>query len=112
MTSKLDREEEVRAMARLEEWGVTRIQALARGAAGRSAALARRLEHMGRWKEMYDEDRGVHFYYNKARLILRHTRTVKFDIVLLLHHVIKLLSYDPLKSSNGQVIKDMVRYRG
>lgn len=41
-------------------------QALARGAVGRGKAAARRVEHMGRWKEMYDEDRGATFYYNKV----------------------------------------------
>ena len=44
----------------------TLSQALARGAAGRGKAGARRVEHMGRWKEMYDEERGAAFYYNKV----------------------------------------------
>eukprot|EP00903_Cladosiphon_okamuranus_P013484 g12559.t1 len=62
---KKNHEDEVRAMSRLEDWAATRIQALARGKAGRGKAAARRLEHMGRWKEMYDQDRGANFYYNK-----------------------------------------------
>lgn len=53
-------------MSRLEDWAATRIQALARRAAGRTLAAARRLEHMARWKEMYDEEKGAYFYYNKV----------------------------------------------
>lgn len=70
LVAKQDHEEEVRAMSRLEDWAATRIQSLARGAAGRAAAAARRLEHMARWKEMYDKDRGANFYYNKASNLL------------------------------------------
>lgn len=66
VASKKKHEDEVRAMSRLEDWAATLIQALARGKAGRAAAAARRVEHMARWKEMYDEDRGAHFYYNKV----------------------------------------------
>lgn len=64
--AKLNHEDDVREMSRLEDWAATRIQALARGAAGRSSAVTRRREHMARWKEMYDEGRGANFYYNKV----------------------------------------------
>lgn len=53
-------------MARLEDWAATYIQSLARGMAARKLAAARKLEHMGRWKEMYDEDQSANFYYSKA----------------------------------------------
>lgn len=65
--AKRKHEDEVRAMSRLEDWAATRIQALVRGRFGRARARAEKLEHMGRWKEMYDEDRGANFYYNKVR---------------------------------------------
>lgn len=65
--AKRKHEDEVRAMSRLEDWAATRIQALARGRSGRVKARAEKLKHMGRWKEMYDEDRGANFYYNKVR---------------------------------------------
>lgn len=64
--TKRNHEDDVRAMARLEDWAATRIQALTRGATGRARAAARTVEHMGRWKEMFDEEQGVNFYYNKA----------------------------------------------
>lgn len=70
--AKKSHEEEVRAMSRLENWTATRIQALVRGAAGRAAAAARKLEHMARWKEMYDEDKDVNFYYNKVKRPFMH----------------------------------------
>lgn len=63
------------AMSRLEDWAATKIQALARGGQGRAKATARRLEHMARWKEMYDDDRGANFYYNKARSVFFIPRT-------------------------------------
>ncbi|CAN0443959.1 unnamed protein product, partial [Discosporangium mesarthrocarpum] len=58
--------EEVRRMASLENWAATAIQALARGAFGREKARQRKLKHMARWKEMYDAERGVNFYYSKV----------------------------------------------
>ena len=67
VASKKKHEDDVRAMSRLEDWAATHIQALARGAAGRAVAAARRVEHMARWKEMYDDERGAHFYYNKVK---------------------------------------------
>lgn len=68
LQAKRDREEEVLAMARLEDWAATRIQALVRGETGRAKAKARRLEHKARWRELFDEDRGTVFYYNKVMM--------------------------------------------
>ncbi|CAN0587618.1 unnamed protein product, partial [Ectocarpus sp. 12 AP-2014] len=48
------------------------------GAAGRGRAAARRIEHMGRWKEMYDEERGATFYYNKVSGEIRWRRPQDF----------------------------------
>lgn len=97
------------AISRLEDWAVTKIQALARGAQGRGKAAARRLEHMARWKEMYDDDRGANFYYNKAsvRCSLPQTSTsavLKFQqscdsgitvFIVLLH----MTSYSSINSA-------------
>ena len=66
LAANMDHEDEVLAMAKLEIWAATRIEALARGAKGRAKATARRLEHMGRWKEMFDEERGASFYYSQV----------------------------------------------
>lgn len=65
--AKRDHEDKVRVMSRLENWATTRIQALFRGVAGRTAAEAKRVQHKGRWKEMFDEDRRANFYYNRVR---------------------------------------------
>lgn len=73
LQAKREREEEVLAMARLEDWAATRIQALARGATGRARAKARCLEHKPRWRELFDEERGAVFYYNKVGSTSSHT---------------------------------------
>lgn len=92
LQAKRDREKEVIAMARLEDWAATRIQALARGAAGRARAKARRLEHKARWRELFDEERGAVFYYNKVMMpetslhrSLRRVLTRKLDTTIPLH---------------------------
>ncbi|CAN0132260.1 unnamed protein product [Ascophyllum nodosum] len=74
LAANMDHEDEVLAMAKLEIWAATRIQALARGAKGRAKATARRLEHMGRWKEMFDEERGASFYYSQVSGEIRWRR--------------------------------------
>lgn len=68
LQAKRNREEEILAMARLEDWAATRIEALVRGATGRAKAKARRLEHKARWRELFDEERGAVFYYNKVMM--------------------------------------------
>ncbi len=52
-------------MAKVEYWGASTIQALFCGFQGRKRAREFRLKYMGRWKEMYDEEKGTVFYYNK-----------------------------------------------
>ncbi len=52
-------------MAKLEYWGASTVQALFRGYQGRKWAHECRIKYMGRWKEMYDDEKGTVFYYNK-----------------------------------------------
>ncbi len=73
-------------MAKLEYWGASTIQALFRGFKGRKWAHECRLKYMGRWKEMYDEEKGTIFYYNQINGEIRLRRPQ--DFLELLPHPI------------------------
>ncbi|CAM9098476.1 unnamed protein product [Chrysoparadoxa australica] len=75
---KQKRLNEVQEIARLEKWASTKIEAGWRGKLGRQKAKERKLQHMARWKEMMDQDKGVPFYYNKISGEVRWRRPQAF----------------------------------
>ncbi|KAG5186513.1 hypothetical protein JKP88DRAFT_309838 [Tribonema minus] len=67
---RLSHIQELMRLARLQQWAAAKLQSVWRGHRGRcafrvGAAAARKEEHMARWKEMYDAERQVPFYYNQ-----------------------------------------------
>ncbi len=73
-------------MAKAEYWAASTIQALFRGFQGRKWARKCRLEYMGRWKEIYDKEKGTVSYYNQNNGEVRWRRPQ--DFLELLPHPI------------------------
>lgn len=55
----------IQMRAELEIWAAMRIQAAYRGMLGRIRATEELKIRKGKWKELYDEDKGRRFFYNK-----------------------------------------------
>jgi len=61
-----EREELEQRMLELQHWGAIKIQSVTRGRWGRRTAAQKLLEHKGKWKEMWDQDKHRPFYYNQV----------------------------------------------
>lgn len=59
------REMELRDQALLELWSAVKIQAVFRGYRGRIYFDEKLREKKGKWKELFDEEKGRRFFYNK-----------------------------------------------
>lgn len=55
----------------LEIWSAVRIQAWLRGIKGRERFVQMLVDKKGKWKELYDEEKGRRFFYNKLTSEIR-----------------------------------------
>lgn len=61
-------------LAKLETWGAVIIQKTWRGLIGRRKFKERKIAHMKRWKEMFDQEKQVPFYFSQITAEVRWRR--------------------------------------